>query len=63
MGEPRLVELPAGTFYRAMRGEGKRGDQHQVTRVTNDRALADRLLAIPPSSGEPRSGLCAVATA
>jgi hypothetical protein len=42
---PRLVELPAGTFYRWMRAEGKLGDQHKVPRVTNDRTLADRLLA------------------
>jgi hypothetical protein len=42
---PRLVELPAGTFYRWMRAEGKLGDQHKVPRVTNDRCLADRLLA------------------
>jgi hypothetical protein len=42
---PRLVELPAGTFYRWMRGQGKLGDQHKVPRVTNDRAMADRLLA------------------
>jgi hypothetical protein len=45
MVEPRLVELPAGTFYRWMRGQGKLGDQHKVPRVTNDRAMADRLLA------------------
>jgi hypothetical protein len=45
MVEPRLVELPAGTFYRWMRGRGQLGDQHKVPRVTNDRAIAESLLA------------------
>jgi hypothetical protein len=45
MVEPRLVEMPAGTFYRWMRAQGTLGDQHTMPRVTNDRALADRLLA------------------
>jgi GH3 auxin-responsive promoter len=45
MVEPRLVELPAGTFYHWMRGQGKLGDQHKVPRVTNSRAVADGLLA------------------
>jgi hypothetical protein len=44
MTGPRLLELPAGTFHRWMRGAGKLGDQHKVPRVTNDRALADALL-------------------
>jgi hypothetical protein len=43
---PTLVELPAGTFYRWLRSAGKLGGQHKVPRVTNDRALADALLAI-----------------
>ena len=59
MVEPRLVELPAGTFYRWMRGQGKLGDQHKVPRVTNDRALADRLLAtaalVSSATERPRS--------
>jgi hypothetical protein len=45
MVEPRLVELPAGTFYHWLRGQGKLGDQHKVPRVTNSRAVADALLA------------------
>ena len=49
MLEPRLVELPAGTFYRWMRGEGKLGDQYKVPRVTNSRTVADALLATAAS--------------
>jgi hypothetical protein len=45
MTGPRLVELPAGTVHRWMRGAGKLGDQHKVPRVTNDRTLAEALLA------------------
>jgi hypothetical protein len=51
MMAPRVVELPAGTFYRWMRGRGKLGGQSKVPRVTNDRAVADGLLqaaAVPP---------------
>lgn len=43
---PRLVELPAGTFYRWMRARGKLGGQSKVPRVTNDRAVADGLLEV-----------------
>jgi GH3 auxin-responsive promoter len=45
MRPPRLLRLPAGTFYGWMGSVGKLGDQHKVPRVTNDRALAERLLA------------------
>ncbi len=45
MVAPRVTALPPGTFYRWMREAGKLGDQHKVPRVTNDRALADALLA------------------
>jgi hypothetical protein len=45
MVAPRVVELPAGVFYRWMRNAGKLGDQHKVPRVTNDRAVAEALLA------------------
>jgi hypothetical protein len=41
---PRVLELPAGTFYRWMRERGTLGDQHKVPRVTNDRAVADAIL-------------------
>jgi len=42
---PRITEVPAGTFYRWMRDGGKLGDQYKVPRVTNDRTVADALLA------------------
>lgn len=42
---PRLIELPAGSFYRWMRARGTLGDQHKVPRATNDRRVADDLLA------------------
>jgi hypothetical protein len=48
---PRLVELPAGTFYRWMRERGQLGDQHKVPRVTNDRGAAETLLAAAGRSG------------
>ncbi len=57
MVEPRLVELPAGTFHRWMRGGGRLGDQHKVPRVTNDRTIADRLLEVAArstASSKPR---------
>jgi len=46
MAAPRVLELPPGTFYRWRRERGKLGDQHKVPRVTNDRAVADALLAV-----------------
>ena len=51
MVTPRVVELPAGTFYRWMRERGTLGDQHKVPRVTNDRTIADALLAIVRAHG------------
>jgi GH3 auxin-responsive promoter len=45
MVAPRLYELPPGTFHRWMRDVGKLGDQHKVPRVTNDRVVAQALLA------------------
>jgi len=45
MQEPLVTVLPPGTFHRWMRRAGRLGDQHKVPRVTNDRAVADALLA------------------
>jgi hypothetical protein len=42
---PRLIGLPAGTFHRWLEQSGKLGDQHKVPRVTNDRSVADSVLA------------------
>lgn len=53
MVAPRVLELPAGTFYRWMRARGKLGDQHKVPRVTNDRTVADGLLAVVSGRGAP----------
>ena len=58
MVEPRVIELPAGTFCRWMRETGRLGDQHKVPRVTNDRVVADRLLDVaarPLSLAKPRA--------
>jgi hypothetical protein len=42
---PRVVALSPGSFHRWMRAAGRLGDQHKVPRVTNDRAVAEALLA------------------
>jgi hypothetical protein len=42
---PEVTVLPPGAFHEWMRVDGKLGDQHKVPRVTNDRAVAERLLA------------------
>jgi hypothetical protein len=42
---PTVTALPAGTFHRWMRTAGRLGDQHKVARVTNDRTIANALLA------------------
>jgi hypothetical protein len=64
MVSPRMSVLPAGTFYRWMQRRGRLGDQHKVPRVTNDRTVADALLAearegirrVEPM-GAPRGGV------
>jgi hypothetical protein len=45
MVAPTVTALPAGTFHRWMRTAGRLGDQHKVARVTNDRTIANALLA------------------
>ena len=42
---PQVTPLPPRTFYRWMRKHGKLGDHHKVPRVTNDRSMAEALLA------------------
>lgn len=44
MVAPTVTALPTGTFHRWMRKAGRLGDQHKVSRVTNDRAIANALL-------------------
>jgi hypothetical protein len=51
MVRPRILELPAGTFYRWMRQRGTLGDQHKIPRVTNDRTIADGLLETVAAQG------------
>ena len=54
MVAPRLIELPPGTFYRWLVARGKLGGQNKVPRVTNDRMIADGLLATAGfRAGEP----------
>ncbi len=43
---PRVVELPAGSFYRWMRERGTLGNRHTVPRLVSDRAIADDLLTV-----------------
>ena len=51
---PRVLEVPAGTFYRWTRERGTRGDRQKVPRVTNDRAIAESVLAaVSAHSREP----------
>jgi hypothetical protein len=45
MVAPVVTALRSGTFHRWMRKAGRLGDQHKVARVTNDRTMADELLA------------------
>ncbi|WP_041258443.1 GH3 auxin-responsive promoter family protein [Fibrella aestuarina] len=44
-----LTPLPRGAFQQFMKSQGKLGGQNKVPRLSNDRALADGLLAIQPS--------------
>jgi len=46
MVAPMVTALPPGTFHRWMREGGKLGDQHKVPRASNDRAVAEALLAV-----------------
>ena len=60
MMAPRVLELPAGTFNRWMRGLGTFGGQYKVPRVTNDRAIAEAILATVSAQG--REPLVAVSS-
>jgi hypothetical protein len=51
MVAPRVIVLPPGSFYRWMRQAGKLGDQHKVPRVTNDRGVAEALVASVVQNG------------
>jgi len=43
---PTLVPVPRGTFYEAMRREGRVGGQYKVPPVRNDRRFADLLRSL-----------------
>ena len=45
----QIVPLPAGAFRAYMKAQGKLGGQNKVPRLSNDRQLADGLLAITNS--------------
>ncbi|HEY8368857.1 MAG TPA: GH3 auxin-responsive promoter family protein [Thermodesulfobacteriota bacterium] len=45
LGPPEVTPVPRGTFHRWLGDAGKLGGQHKVPRVTNDRTLAEALLA------------------
>jgi len=53
MVAPRITTLPRATFYRWMKAHGKLGDQHKVPRVTNDRKVAEGLLALAVDEARP----------
>jgi len=53
MVAPCITMLPAGAFYRWMKALGKLGDQHKVPRVTNDRKVAEALLALAADEARP----------
>jgi phenylacetate-coenzyme A ligase PaaK-like adenylate-forming protein len=42
----KIRSVPAGTFVNYMKSEGKLGGQNKVPRLTNDRKIADALLAL-----------------
>jgi len=57
---PRVTALPPGAFHAWMRAAGKLGDQHKVPRATNDRAVAEAVLA---AAGHGGADLLAVSRA
>jgi hypothetical protein len=53
LAAPVVTSLPAGTFMRWLRASGKLGDQHKIARVTDNRAIAEALLAAAGGSARP----------
>jgi len=43
--EPNVIKLPANTFYQWLKANNKLGGQHKVPRLSNERKIADELLA------------------
>jgi hypothetical protein len=61
---PELRSVPPGTFYRAMKRQGRIGGQHKVPHLQNDRRFADVLLSLlAPEAAAPASPADAAAEA
>ena len=60
MMPPRLIELPAGTFYRWKRWAGRPLGDAAMPRVANDRTVADALIEL---AAQPFCGSLIIATA
>jgi GH3 auxin-responsive promoter len=43
---PKIRVLPVGTFYRWLHAKGRIGGQHKVPRLSNDRTIAEEILAL-----------------
>ena len=43
---PKIRVLPVGTFYRWLHAKGRTGGQHKVPRLSNDRTIAEEILAM-----------------
>lgn len=50
MGKPRLYSIPPGGFRKYMKSQGRMGGQNKITRLQNDRSIADTLLTMFPSA-------------
>mgnify|MGYP001584665382 CR=1 FL=1 len=48
---PEIVALPSGTFYEVMKRQCKLGGQNKVSRLQNNRELADIVLQVSDSLG------------
>jgi hypothetical protein len=44
LDEPRIISVPAHTFYNWLKSKGKLGGQHKVPRLANDRKYIDEIL-------------------
>ncbi len=46
LGEPTIVQVPEGTFYKWMKINNKLGGQNKVPRLSNDRKYVDEILGL-----------------
>lgn len=49
--EPKVHQVPHGTFYLWLKQRGKLGGQHKVPRLSNERVYLEEVLAIAASNG------------